>query len=89
MEAIEHEAEARGATVSDWVRSALQAVVELDPGASRHASLLYETAKTRALFLRWLDRQLTPTEIDALLMGAEEDATEYVRERVGKEASTG
>jgi hypothetical protein len=36
--------------------------------------------------LRFLDTQLEKTQVDELLSQAEEDAEEYVRERLEKEA---
>jgi hypothetical protein len=68
---------------------ALLASVELDPGASRHASLLYEIAKTRALSVRIAATQLEESQVDKLLTQAGETATEYVRERLGKGAGQG
>ena len=59
IEAVQQLADARGATVSELVRSALLAVVELDPAVRRHATVLYEVAKTRCVLLRLLDTQMT------------------------------
>ena len=66
------------------VRSALLATMELDPDTRRHATLLYEIAKTRSVLLRLLDTQMSEQQVDKLVELAEGDATEYVRERVGK-----
>jgi Arc/MetJ-type ribon-helix-helix transcriptional regulator len=80
VEAVQQLADARGATVSELVRSALRAVVDLDPAVRRHATVLYEVAKTRCVLLRLLDTQMTPAQVDHLLALAESDATGYVRE---------
>ena len=85
VEAVQRLADARGATVSELVRSALLAVVELDPAVRRHATVLYEVAKTRCVLLRLLDTQMTPAQVDHLLSLAEGDATGYVRELLEKE----
>jgi hypothetical protein len=69
--------------VSEWVRSVVHAHLDLDPDTRRHATVLYEVAKTRAVLLRLLDTQLDKTQVDTLLALAEEDATDYVRERLG------
>lgn len=83
VEAVQHTADARGITVSELVRSVLLAVVDLDPAVRRHATVLYEVAKTRSVLLRLLDTQLTKSQVDHLLSLAEGDATDYVRERLG------
>jgi hypothetical protein len=83
VEAVQRTADARGVTVSELVRSALLAVVDLDPAVRRHATVLYEVAKTRSVLLRLLDTQLTKSQVDHLLSLAEGDATDYVRERLG------
>jgi hypothetical protein len=83
VEAVQQSANERGLTFSDVVRSALQSVVELDPTVRHYATLLYEISKTRSVLLRLLDTQLTKPQVDALLAMAEEDATSYVRERLG------
>ena len=88
VEAVQRTAEARGLTVSDLVRSALLAVVDLDPSVRQHATILYEVAKTRCVLLRLLDTQLTHAQVDQLLALAEGDATDYVRERLGGEHGT-
>ena len=80
VKAVQQLADARGATVSELVRSALLAMVELDPAVRRHATVLYEVAKTRCVLLRLLDTQMTPAQVDHLLSLAEGDATGYVRE---------
>ena len=85
VEAVQRIAEARGVTVSELVRSALLAAVDLDPAVRRHATVLYEVAKTRSVLLRLLDTQLTKSQVDHLLSLAEGDATDYVRERLGGE----
>jgi hypothetical protein len=85
IEAVEDCAEARGVTVSELVRSALQDATDLDPAASRHASLLFETAKNRALFLRFLETERDAGEVEKMLALAEEDAKEYTRERLGEQ----
>ena len=85
IEAVQQLADARGATVSELVRSALLAMVELDPAVRRHATVLYEVAKTRCVLLRLLDTQMTPAQVDHLLALAEGDATGYVRELLEKE----
>jgi hypothetical protein len=82
-EAVQRTADARGLTFSEVVRSALQSAVELDPATRQFATLLYENAKTRSVLLRLLDTQLTTPQVDALLRMAEDDATTYVRERLG------
>jgi hypothetical protein len=89
MEALTRTAEARGATISELVRGALLTSVELDPATQRHASLLYEIAKTRALLVRFLDTQLDPTQVEQLLAAAEEAATEYAHERIGADKGEG
>jgi len=83
VEAVQQIANERGLTFSDVVRSALQSVVELDPAVRHYATLLYEISKTRSVLLRLLDTQLTKPQVDTLLAMAEEDATNYVRERLG------
>ena len=83
VEAVQQIADARGQTFSEVVRSALQSVVELDPAVRHYATLLYEISKTRSVLLRLLDTQLTKPQVDALLAMAENDATNYVRERLG------
>src|SRR5262245_26295526 len=88
VEAVHRTAEARGLTVSDLVRSVLLAAVDLDPAVRQHATLLYEAAKTRAVLLRLLDTQLPSDQVDKLLAQAEEDATDYVRERLGDDHGT-
>ena len=85
VEAVQQIADERGLTFSEVVRSALQSVVELDPAVRRYATLVYEISKTRSVLLRLLDTQLTKPQVDALLAMAEEDATSYVRERLGTE----
>lgn len=84
VEAVQRIAD-RGVTVSELVRSALLAAVDLDPAVRRHATVLYEVAKTRSVLLRLLDTQLTKSQVDHLLSLAEGDATDYVRERLGGE----
>ena len=81
--AVHQTADQRGISASEVVRSALLAYLELDPDTRRHATVLYEVAKTRAVLLRLLDTQLDKTQVDTLLAVAEEDATDYVRERLG------
>ena len=83
VEAVQQLADERGLTFSDVVRSALQSVVELDPAVRHYATLVYEISKTRSVLLRLLDTQLSKHEVDTLLAMAEEDATHYVRERLG------
>ena len=83
VEAVQQLADARGVTVSELVHSALLAMVELNPEVRRHATVLYEVAKTRSVLLRLLDTQLTKSQVDHLLSLAEGDATDYVRERLG------
>jgi len=73
----------RGMTPSELVRTALQALLEFDPDARRHATVLYEVAKTRCVLLRLLDTQLTKLQVDALLSMAEDDAVRYVQEHLG------
>src|SRR5262245_5291576 len=87
-EAAHQEAERRSMTVSELVRMALIALLELDPPARRHATLLYEIAKNRAVLLRLLDTQLPKDQVDKLLALAEGDATDYVRERLRDENGT-
>jgi hypothetical protein len=70
------------------VRGALLAVVDLDPSVRQHATLLYEVAKNRAVLLRLLDTQLPKDQVDKLLALAEDDATDYVRERLRDENGT-
>ena len=84
VEAVQRIAD-RGVTVSELVRSALLAAVDLDPAVRRHETVLYEVAKTRSVLLRLLDTQLTKSQVDHLLSLAEGDATDYVRERLGGE----
>ena len=84
VEAVQRIAD-RGVTVSELVRSALLAAVDLDPAVRRHETVLYEVAKTRPVLLRLLDTQLTKSQVDHLLSLAEGDATDYVRERLGGE----
>ena len=81
--AIHQVANERGLSVSEVVRGALLAYLELDPATRQFATLLYENAKTRSVLLRLLDTQLTKPQVDALLRMAEDDATSYVRERLG------
>ena len=88
IEAISRTAEQRGLTVSEWVRSVVQAQLDLDPDTRRHATILYEVAKTRAVLLRLLDTQMAKAQVDKLLALAEGDATDYVRERLGGENGT-
>jgi len=83
VEAVQQAANERGLTFSEVVRSALLAYLELDPQTRQYATLLYEVAKTRSVLLRLLDTQLTKPQVDALLAMAEDDATNYVRERLG------
>ena len=83
VEAVQRAADARGLTFSEVVRGALLAYLELDPATRQFATLLYENAKTRSVLLRLLDTQLTKPQVDALLRMAEDDATSYVRERLG------
>lgn len=87
-EAAQQEAERRSMTVSELVRTALLTLLELDPPVRRHATILYEIAKTRAVLLRLLDTQLTKAQVDKLLALAEDDATNYVSERLGGENGT-
>jgi hypothetical protein len=67
----------------------LLASVELDPGTQRHATVVYEIAKTRSVLLRLLDTQMSEQQVDKLVELAEGDATGYVEERLGKERGTG
>jgi hypothetical protein len=83
VEAVHQIADERGISVSEVVRGALLAHLALDPGTRQYATLLYEVAKTRSVLLRLLDTQLTKPQVDTLLRMAEEDATSYVRERLG------
>jgi len=87
--AIHQVADERGISVSEVVRSALLAHLTLDPGTRQYATLLYEVAKTRSVLLRLLDTQLTKPQVDALLRMAEDDATSYVRERLGGDNGQG
>jgi hypothetical protein len=88
VETVERIADERSMTVSEVVRSALLAHLELDPNFRHYATLLYEVAKTRAVLLRLLDTQLAKAQVDKLLALAEGDATDYVRERLGGEHGT-
>jgi Arc/MetJ-type ribon-helix-helix transcriptional regulator len=88
VEAIQRTADQRGISASEVVRSALLAHLELDPETRRHATVLYEIAKTRAVLLRLLDTQLAKAQVDKLLALAEGDATDYVRERLGGDHGT-
>ena len=83
IETVQRAADTRGIAMSEVVRSALLAYLELDPQTRQYATLLYEVAKTRSVLLRLLDTQLTKPQVDALLRMAEDDATNYVRERLG------
>src|SRR5262245_53617734 len=83
VEAVYQAADHRGISASEVVRSALLAYLELDPPTRQFATLLYEAAKTRSVLLRLLDTQLPEAQVDKLLAQAEEDATGYVRERLG------
>ena len=83
IETVQQAADARGIAVSEVVRAALLAYLELDPQTRQYATVVYEVAKTRSVLLRLLDTQLTKPQVDALLRMAEDDATRYVRERLG------
>ena len=89
VDAIHQVADERGISVSEVVRGALLAHLTLDPGTRQYATLLYEVAKTRSVLLRLLDTQLTKPQVDALLRMAEDDATNYVRERLGGDNGKG
>jgi hypothetical protein len=80
VEAVHPSADQRGVTASGAVRSALRTPMALDPPTRQYATLLYEVAKTRAVWLRLLDTQLPKSQADQLLSLAEGEATEYVRE---------
>jgi hypothetical protein len=69
VEAVQRTADARGLTFSDVVRSALLAVVELDPGVRQHATLLYEIAKTRSVSVvsRKMKRQIHELNYSSLV----------------------
>ena len=88
IDAVHQAADQRGISASEVVRSALLAHLELDPNTHQYATLIYEAAKTRAVLLRLLDTQLPEAQVDKLLAQAEEDATDYVRERLGGENGT-
>jgi hypothetical protein len=83
VEAVHRIADERGISVSEVVRGALLTHLEFDPATRQFATVLYEIAKTRSVLLRLLDTQLTKPQVDALLAMAEDDATNYVRERLG------
>jgi hypothetical protein len=77
-DAVERVAFSKGMTISDFIRGALQEATELDLTTRRHAGLLHEVAKNRALFLHYLDTQLDPGEVEKMIDQAEQAATEYV-----------
>jgi hypothetical protein len=83
MEAAQQAASQQGIPVSEVVRDALRAHLELDPARSRHATMLYEIAKNRSLLLRFMDTQLDTGEVEKMLALAETDATEYTCEKIG------
>lgn len=87
--AVHEVTEQRGLTPSELVRTALQALLDLDPAVRHYATLMYEISKTRSVLLRLLDTQLTKPQVDALLAMAEDDATHYVRERSGEHNGKG
>ena len=88
LTAVHEVTERRGVTPSELVRTALHALLELDPATRRHTTVLYEVAKTRSVLLRLLDTQLPKDQVDTLLRMAEDDAVRYVQERVEQDTKT-
>jgi hypothetical protein len=87
IDAVQQAAEEHKMTISELVRYALQAQLDLDPAAQRHASVMFEIVKTRAVLLGYLEESGFEGErVEGIVDEAEKAAKEYLKEQGGEAA---